>query len=769
MAIDQYAPCLCGSGKKLKWCCFDKLREVSQIYRLIESKHFSHAREALDRELAKHPDHPLFLMLKLEYFAALLEEDHSAAHEEIDVIRSTAARLLTLRPNLRVAHEMLIRTTVSDAAVLNLFLDYWRGGHRRVELSVLLEYFSHFVEEEPFYAWWLSPLMHTLGRVAVNAGPDGRRFFELLYSVGAALPGIASGTPPIPRPRDANGDGETLKEALRQIRNADFREAYTLVHALADRSLHAAYLKAQLDFLLRGRRIPLVELFERLLADGQDEFLLLSMAASLWLLDAFPFDSPDRQALLVETSFAEDFLSFMKEGAYTWDSELVSVFAFEDLESAEAIAPRDVAVLVYKRTQDEPKDAYGAFEFSEGSAWDERIEQWKSKHPDVDLFVRSDPLISGATPLDQTVALAYILAVVLKQSSSPEPLSKYHDKFLRGLAQHIPLGVHPVDKMTFSDLVASDKPSHRTLARAIAFLIERTLVRSSPTTIRRRRTYDVLGVEPFAYPARELLQSGLAWLALADLENSSPREILRLLLMQFEPGADLTCEALQILLSRMEELTEEERAAVVDRFFVEIGEPNATAPLVFERLSEAWNSAIDKGLIPQWATDYARAIGTLARTVLQGDATERSSEAATAFQRVLNFYAGSQLKDFIQALFGSRSVPGAPTQGPWEQVANALNSALRSWLLGLRLVEYVSDRDLGLRTEQSEDEQAEEFDIYINFRELAHWLQRYSRPTVVTPGGPAQRLWTPDQGPTEGIPGASEDRPKGGLWVPGQD
>ncbi|MFZ9825113.1 MAG: SEC-C metal-binding domain-containing protein, partial [Gemmataceae bacterium] len=32
MAVDLYAPCPCGSGKKFKWCCVDIWGQIEKVY-----------------------------------------------------------------------------------------------------------------------------------------------------------------------------------------------------------------------------------------------------------------------------------------------------------------------------------------------------------------------------------------------------------------------------------------------------------------------------------------------------------------------------------------------------------------------------------------------------------------------------------------------------------------------------------------------------------------------------------------------------------------
>ncbi|MFM8497444.1 MAG: hypothetical protein ACKOEM_18270 [Planctomycetia bacterium] len=55
MAIDPYAACPGGTGKKIKFCCDDLTGDLEQIDRLVEGDQVSAALEQVDRLAAKHP------------------------------------------------------------------------------------------------------------------------------------------------------------------------------------------------------------------------------------------------------------------------------------------------------------------------------------------------------------------------------------------------------------------------------------------------------------------------------------------------------------------------------------------------------------------------------------------------------------------------------------------------------------------------------------------------------------------------------------------
>lgn len=64
MAIDHYAPCPCGSGKKLKFCCSDLVHEIEKVHKKLEGDQPRAALALLDSALAKAPGRASLLDLK---------------------------------------------------------------------------------------------------------------------------------------------------------------------------------------------------------------------------------------------------------------------------------------------------------------------------------------------------------------------------------------------------------------------------------------------------------------------------------------------------------------------------------------------------------------------------------------------------------------------------------------------------------------------------------------------------------------------------------
>lgn len=70
--MDVYALCPCGSGKKIKFCCQDALKEMDRIARLHEGRQTDKALEALDELAAEYPSAPILPITRAQL---LMEEE----------------------------------------------------------------------------------------------------------------------------------------------------------------------------------------------------------------------------------------------------------------------------------------------------------------------------------------------------------------------------------------------------------------------------------------------------------------------------------------------------------------------------------------------------------------------------------------------------------------------------------------------------------------------------------------------------------------------
>jgi tetratricopeptide (TPR) repeat protein len=86
MAVDPYAPCPCGSGKKLKFCCSDLLGEIEKVQRMLEGDQPRAALAHLEKTLAKNPGRASLLDLKASIEMSLgdLERAQQTVQQHLD-------------------------------------------------------------------------------------------------------------------------------------------------------------------------------------------------------------------------------------------------------------------------------------------------------------------------------------------------------------------------------------------------------------------------------------------------------------------------------------------------------------------------------------------------------------------------------------------------------------------------------------------------------------------------------------------------------------
>ncbi len=91
MQLDQYSPCPCGSGKKLKFCkCVEQPQEYDKLMRLIEGGQELAAMDRINKMLAKTPNAAWLLAVKGELALGM---------QEIETFKETATRFLKLKPD----------------------------------------------------------------------------------------------------------------------------------------------------------------------------------------------------------------------------------------------------------------------------------------------------------------------------------------------------------------------------------------------------------------------------------------------------------------------------------------------------------------------------------------------------------------------------------------------------------------------------------------------------------------------------------------------
>ena len=79
MAIDPYAACPGGTGKKIKFCCPDLVNELDKVQKLLEAEQRAACLEYIDSLEAKFPDRACLLSVKAMLQAQLGERTKADA------------------------------------------------------------------------------------------------------------------------------------------------------------------------------------------------------------------------------------------------------------------------------------------------------------------------------------------------------------------------------------------------------------------------------------------------------------------------------------------------------------------------------------------------------------------------------------------------------------------------------------------------------------------------------------------------------------------
>jgi tetratricopeptide (TPR) repeat protein len=226
MAVDPYAPCPCGSGKKLKFCCSDLVGEIEKIHRMIEGDQPRAALRHTEQTLARFPRRASLLDLKATIALSL---------GEVDSARDTAEQFVQAHPDSPIAqacHAMWLSAAgrareAVDALQRALELTDRELPHRVYEaigaVGRALLASGHVMAAQAHL--WLQ---------ASIAPPDDKRALEMLVSLNryAGLPLLLRDRLRLaPWPADASWRGEA-EEASRQSDRGRWRRAVDLIDGL---------------------------------------------------------------------------------------------------------------------------------------------------------------------------------------------------------------------------------------------------------------------------------------------------------------------------------------------------------------------------------------------------------------------------------------------------------------------------------------------------------------------------------------------------------
>lgn len=128
MALDPYAPCPCGNGQKIKFCCSaDIIGDLDKVLRSIEGDQRAAALDQLNRLLTARPDNPALLAIKGSVQLSISDFDGAEQTIQhfliVDPKNPTAlgqgAAIAALRGNTRSAVERLQAALESSNGSIN--------------------------------------------------------------------------------------------------------------------------------------------------------------------------------------------------------------------------------------------------------------------------------------------------------------------------------------------------------------------------------------------------------------------------------------------------------------------------------------------------------------------------------------------------------------------------------------------------------------------------------------------------------------------------
>jgi hypothetical protein len=125
MSIDAYSPCPGGTGKKIKFCCGDRLAELQKIDRMIEGEQYSACLQHIDHLLAEEANRDRACLLATRCMMLRVTGQIQAAQEATAAFlvkhpnnQVALAEAAILAPDPRVALTMLVRALRAAAGDL---------------------------------------------------------------------------------------------------------------------------------------------------------------------------------------------------------------------------------------------------------------------------------------------------------------------------------------------------------------------------------------------------------------------------------------------------------------------------------------------------------------------------------------------------------------------------------------------------------------------------------------------------------------------------
>ncbi|HID23127.1 MAG TPA: hypothetical protein EYP14_12095, partial [Planctomycetaceae bacterium] len=231
MARDVYEPCLCGSGRKLKFCCYRALSDIERIDRLLDNNQNRLALQALDDLLKKHANNRWALIHRAFLHQELGQLEEALADvERLLAIDETHPLGVILQARLRLERDGYAK---SRGAIQRAFQ---RAGRkvRDEAASLALEIASRLRMDHPMACRRYLMLAMDLWE---DEDYQLEAFLILVrLETDDSVPYPLRGPRELLSPSDESDPPEELRTALKLARVGCFDAAAGLFRKLADQS-----------------------------------------------------------------------------------------------------------------------------------------------------------------------------------------------------------------------------------------------------------------------------------------------------------------------------------------------------------------------------------------------------------------------------------------------------------------------------------------------------------------------------------------------------
>lgn len=235
--MDPYAPCPCGSGKKVKFCCHAILPEMAKIERLQENNQPHMALQLIDKLLKEHPDNGWLVTQR----AMALFND-----EEFVEARDGLVPFLRNNPEHPLANAMLALAVAQSDSIEKskkvIHRAFLKSMSAEPQLVAILagKLVSNFLEE----GHDMAARQHMAIVLRLGSEEDRQRTLMAMLELDAdtSVPYPLRGGHPLPNYEPAEGLESKLKKAQRLYIHGCFAEAADILDEMVEEDPTSAEL-----------------------------------------------------------------------------------------------------------------------------------------------------------------------------------------------------------------------------------------------------------------------------------------------------------------------------------------------------------------------------------------------------------------------------------------------------------------------------------------------------------------------------------------------